>query len=103
MTDALSRLLAEGERAAFHGAPNAAIAPLQKALAQAEEAGRPAEVAAATWLLGVAHGAAGDYGPAAVALRPLVAAAAGSDSSDRLIPAVAYIASSCGRMVFWAV
>lgn len=89
MTDALSRLLAEGERAAFHGAPQAAIAPLQQAMAQAQEAGRAAEVAAAAWLLGVAHGAAGDYGQAAVALRPLLDAAVGSEPSDRLIPGLA--------------
>lgn len=89
MTDALSRLLAEGERAAFHGAPQSAVAPLQQAMAQAQEAGRSAEVAAAAWLLGVAHGAAGDYGQAAVALRPLLDAAVGPEPSDRLIPGLA--------------
>ena len=89
MTDALSRLLAEGERAAFHGAPQAAVAPLQQALAQAQEAGRTAEVAAATWLLGVAHGAAGDYGQAAIALRPLLDGTFGPEPADRLIPGLA--------------
>jgi tetratricopeptide (TPR) repeat protein len=89
VTDALSRLLTEGERAAFHGSPQAALVPLRQAMALAEETGRSAEAAAATWLLGVAYGAAGDYGQAAVALRPLLEAAVGSEPSDRLIPGLA--------------
>lgn len=69
----LAGLLAEGERAAFHGAPQAAVTPLQSAVEAAGVAGEPAVAAAATWLLGVAHAAAGAYSAALAVLSPLSA------------------------------
>ena len=68
MTD--RRLLAAGERAAFHGRPADGIAPLQKYLfaswPEDPERGR------AQWLLGVCMSSAGLFGSAATQLQPLL-------------------------------
>ncbi|CAN5171326.1 hypothetical protein BH24ACT10_BH24ACT10_19240 [soil metagenome] len=74
MTDAidLPSLLASGERAAFHGKPAAAVGALEQAVALARSQDRPAETAAASWLLGVALAAGGRYGGALTVLSPLV-------------------------------
>jgi tetratricopeptide (TPR) repeat protein len=63
-------LIDAGERAAFHGRPADGIAPLQQVLAGGWVA--PAERLRAQWLLGVCLGAAGQFGSAAAALRPLL-------------------------------
>jgi hypothetical protein len=68
----LASLLAAGERATFHGPPAAAIADLERAVGVAQTEGRRAEVAAATWLLGVALSAAGRYGSGLRVLEPLI-------------------------------
>lgn len=74
MTDQadLAALLASGEQAAFHGKPAEAVAVLEQAVALARSQGRPAEAAAAGWLLGVALGAGGRYGGALTVLSPIV-------------------------------
>jgi tetratricopeptide (TPR) repeat protein len=71
-SDELADLLAAGERAVFHGPPTQAIASLEKAVAVASAEGRPAEVTAAAWLLGVALAATGRYGGALTVLAPLL-------------------------------
>ena len=68
----LPSLLASGEHAAFHGKPQAAVSVLEQAVVLAQSQGRPAEMAAAAWLLGVALAAAGRYGGALTVLSPLV-------------------------------
>ena len=68
----LAGLLASGEHAAFHGKPQAAVSVLEQAVVLAQSQGRPAEMAAAAWLLGVALAAAGRYGGALTVLSPLV-------------------------------
>ena len=70
-TTDLVGLLAEGARTVFHGPPADAVAVLQRAVAAAREAQATDELTQAAWLLGVALGAAGRYGPAATVLRPL--------------------------------
>ncbi len=72
MTDELEGLLAQGERAAFHGRPGAGVAPLQRAVEAARAQGRDDEAVAATWLLGVNLAASGRYGSALAVLAPLV-------------------------------
>lgn len=72
MTDELEGLLAQGERAAFHGRPGAGVAPLQRAVETARAQGRDDEAVAATWLLGVNLAASGRYGSALAVLAPLV-------------------------------
>lgn len=72
MPDALAALLAAGERAAFHGRPDAGRGPLTEAVELARSEGRDAEAAAASWLLGVCLAASGSYGSALAALDPLV-------------------------------
>jgi tetratricopeptide (TPR) repeat protein len=92
-TSELAGLLAAGERAAFHGRPDAGVQPLRTAveLAVAEE--MPAEAAAAGWLLGVCLSSAGRYGAALAVLEPVVAGAgSGADhetAEDRLLGALA--------------
>ena len=81
MDDELTDLLAQGERAAFHGRPGAGVGPLQRAVELAHRAGRDAEATAAAWLLGVCLGAGGHYGAALTVLAPL--SAADSDRPDR--------------------
>ena len=72
MTEELADLLAQGERATFHGPPAAAVAALEQAVRLARSTERMTEVTAASWLLGVAHAAAGRYGSALSLLMPLV-------------------------------
>lgn len=74
MPDDLADLLAAGERAAFHGRPDAGVAPLARAVEAAAGAGLEAEAAGASWLLGVCLGAAGRYGRALDVLDPLIGA-----------------------------
>ena len=87
MTDPdLPSLLASGEHAAFHGKPLAAVGVLERAVALAQARELAAEMTAASWLLGVALGAAGRYGGALSVLAPLVDAASAPDATaeDRL-------------------
>jgi len=87
----LAGLLARGEHAAFHGRPAAAVGVLEQAVALARSQDRPAEVAAAGWLLGVALGAAGRYGGALTVLSPIVEGgrADGAPAENRLFAALA--------------
>lgn len=78
----LTELLATGERAVFHGPPGTAVPPLERAVALAQAEGRHPEAAAATWLLGVAHGAGGRYGTALTVLTPLVGQTAGEAGAE---------------------
>ncbi|MFN2523201.1 MAG: hypothetical protein ABR614_07820 [Mycobacteriales bacterium] len=71
----LGSLLASGEHAAFHGKPGAAVSVLEQAVVLARSQDRPAEMAAAAWLLGVALTAGGRYGGGLTVLSPLVDAA----------------------------
>ena len=91
MAGELADLLAQGERAAFHGPPAAAVAALYEAVQLARDEGREAESTAASWLLGVAHSAAGRYGSAMSVLLPLVDAGetAGASPELRLFAALA--------------
>jgi tetratricopeptide (TPR) repeat protein len=89
VTDPLGRLIAHGERAAFHGSPVAAIEPLTAARDSARNAGRADETAAAGWLLGVALGAAGRYGQALAELEPLTAGEPDSPAATRLFAGLA--------------
>lgn len=92
MTDAadLASLLASGERAAFHGKPAAAVGALEQAVALARSQDRPAETAAAGWLLGVALAAGGRFGGALTVLSPLVdvGRAEGATAESRLFAAL---------------
>jgi tetratricopeptide (TPR) repeat protein len=78
----LASLLAAGERATFHGPPAAAVADLERAVGVAQTEGRRAEVAAATWLLGVALSAAGRYGSGLRVLEPLIRAGEDADVDE---------------------
>ena len=91
MTEDLGQLLAQGERAAFHGPPAKAVEALERAVALAVESGRGAEATAATWLLGLSFGAAGRYGGALTTLRPLLATGEQPDAppEQRLFGALA--------------
>lgn len=64
------RLLAAGERAAFHGRPADGITPLQQYLHTSWQ-GDP-ERGRAQWLLGVCMAAAGQFGSAVTQLQPLL-------------------------------
>jgi hypothetical protein len=75
----LASLLAVGERATFHGPPGSAVPTLEQAITVAQRDGRSAEVAAASWLLGVALTACGRYGAALGVLMPLLEATDGED------------------------
>jgi len=81
VADDLAGLLAAGERAAFHGRPDAGVEPLARAveLAKADDLG--AEAAGAGWLLGVCHSSAGRYGTALRVLGP-VASPEGEPSAE---------------------
>jgi len=70
-TARLAELLAAGERAAFHGRPDAGIVPLRRAAEVAVAERADAESAAATWLLGVCLAACGRYGSSMTVLEPL--------------------------------
>jgi len=78
-TSELADLLAAGERAAFHGRPDAGVQPLSTAVELAVAGELPAEAAAAGWLLGVCLSSAGRYGAALAVLDPVVAGA-GADA-----------------------
>ena len=68
----LLELLSAGERAAFHAAPGSAVPLLESAVTLATRQSRPAEAAAASWLLGVALAASGRYGAALAVLQPVL-------------------------------
>jgi hypothetical protein len=91
--DALAELLANGERAAFHGRPAAGVAALEQAFGLARAQGRDVEATAAAWLLGVALGASGRLGSALAVLEPLagqqVGGLAGDSPERRLFAALA--------------
>ena len=71
MSEDLAGLLASGERAAFHGRPDAGVEPLRRAVELAFSEGLSAEAAAAGWLLGVCLSSAGRYGSALQILEPV--------------------------------
>lgn len=81
------RLLAAGERAAFHGRPADGIAPLQNYL-QASWPADP-ERGRAQWLLGVCMTAAGQFGSAATQLQPLLALPVDAEPRTRHIAGAA--------------
>jgi hypothetical protein len=81
-------LLAEGERATFHGAPRPAIELLERALA--DPAGLdPAAAARARWLLGMARSTAGLLGSAMAGLHASLPAA--GDLAAEVAAAVAAV------------
>lgn len=71
MSEDLAGLLASGERAAFHGRPDAGVEPLRRAVERAVADGLSAEASAAGWLLGVCLSSAGRYGSALQILEPV--------------------------------
>jgi tetratricopeptide (TPR) repeat protein len=93
VSDDLAGLLASGERAAFHGRPDAGVEPLGRATEIATGADRPVEAAAAAWLLGVCQSSAGRYGSALQVLEPVAALAPAPDSDPIAALAAATIAS----------
>ena len=86
----LGQLLAQGERAVFHGPPGKAVDALSRAVELAHSAGNTDASTAALWLLGVSLGACGRYGTALTTLTPVLEAgeAAGTGSA-RLFGALA--------------
>lgn len=92
----LPALLAQGERAAFHGPPAAAVAALELAVVAARDADRTAELAGAAWLLGVALGAGGRYGSALTVLDSLLGGGQDLGPERRLFAALA--ASTAGSV-----
>jgi tetratricopeptide (TPR) repeat protein len=87
VADNLAGLLADGERAAFHGRPGSGVEPLRRAVELATADGLTAEAAAAGWLLGVCLASAGRYGGALEVLDPLVAGDRSAES--RMLSALA--------------
>ncbi|HVF04930.1 MAG TPA: hypothetical protein VNA20_08830 [Frankiaceae bacterium] len=86
----LGQLLAQGERAAFHGPPGKAVDALSRAVEVAHAAGNSDASTAALWLLGVSLGASGRYGTAMTTLLPVLEAGeAASKGSARLFGAMA--------------
>lgn len=81
--DDLGSLLAQGERAAFHGPPGKAVDALSRAVELAHGDGNTDASTAALWLLGVSLGACGRYGTALTTLTPVLEAgeAAGGGSA----------------------
>jgi hypothetical protein len=73
VSEDLAGLLASGERAAFHGRPDAGVEPLRRAAELASAGGLSVEAAAAGWLLGVCLSSAGRYGSALQVLEPIAA------------------------------
>jgi tetratricopeptide (TPR) repeat protein len=71
VSEDLAGLLASGERAAFHGRPDAGVEPLSRAVELAVSEGLSAEASAAGWLLGVCLSSAGRYGSALQILDPV--------------------------------
>jgi hypothetical protein len=84
----LASVLAAGERAAFHGRPGAGIAPLERAVALADELGLDTEGAAAGWLLAVCQSAAGHLGRALTTLAPVTAVGEQASTDRRLLGAL---------------
>lgn len=93
VADDLAALLADGERAAFHGRPANGVASLQSAFEQARAEGRGAEATAAAWLLGVCLAAAGKFGSSLTVLDPL-ASQVGTDIPERRLFAALAAATS---------
>lgn len=91
MTDEeLGQLLAQGERAAFHGPPAKAVDFLSRAVELAHASGQTETSTAALWLLGVSLGACGRYGTALSTLTPVLdAGEAAGGGSARLFGALA--------------
>jgi tetratricopeptide (TPR) repeat protein len=88
--DDLGTLLAQGERAAFHGPPGKAVESLSRAVELAHGAGNTDASTAALWLLGVSLGACGRYGTAVTTLTPVLEAGeAAASGSARLFGALA--------------
>ncbi len=88
--DELGHLLAQGERAAFHGPPGKAVDALSRAVEVAHATGQTDASTAALWLLGVSLGACGRYGSALTTLTPVLEAGeAASGGSARLFGALA--------------
>ena len=85
----LGQLLAQGERAAFHGPPGKAVDALSRAVEVAHAAGNTDASTAALWLLGVSLGACGRYGTALTTLQPVLEAGEGGTGSARLFGALA--------------
>ena len=98
MTADLASLLASGERAAFHGAPGAAVADLEKAVVVAQREGRRAEVTAAAWLPGVALSSSGRYGAALRVLLPLLEAGEGADATPETRLFAAFAAATAASV-----
>lgn len=89
MADDLAALLGAGERAAFHGRPDAGVEPLRRALDLAGGHGLDAEAAGAGWLLGVCLGSAGRYAEAIEVLEPLAAADPAAPPDRQIFAALA--------------
>lgn len=86
----LGQLLAEGERAAFHGPPAKAVDALSRAIELAHGSGNTDASTAALWLMGVALGACGRYGSALTTLTPVLdSGEASASASARLFGALA--------------
>jgi len=86
----LGQLLAQGERAAFHGPPAKAVDFLSRAVELAHASGQTETSTAALWLLGVSLGACGRYGTALTTLTPVLdAGEAAGGGSARLFGALA--------------
>ena len=86
----LGQLLAQGERAAFHGPPGKAVDALSRAIELAHAAGNTDASTAALWLLGLSLGACGRYGTALTTLTPVLdAGEAAAGGSARLFGALA--------------
>jgi tetratricopeptide (TPR) repeat protein len=86
----LGQLLAQGERAAFHGPPAKAVDWLSRAAELAHASGQADTATAALWLLGVSLGACGRYGTALATLTPVLdAGEAAGGGSARLFGALA--------------
>lgn len=86
----LGQLLAQGERAAFHGPPGKAVDALSRAIEIAHADGNTDASTAALWLMGVSLGACGRYGTAIATLTPVLEAGeAVASGSPRLFGALA--------------
>jgi hypothetical protein len=95
----IDKLLSEGERAAFHGPPAAALRPLGAAVEAAEQEHRAVEAAGARWLLGVAQQAAGRYGTALGTLRAAWAPEAATALAPYVATAIAEVYRQLGEHV----
>jgi len=93
----LGQLLAQGERAAFHGPPGKAVESLSRAIELAHSDGNSEAATAALWLMGVSLGACGRYGTAITTLTPVLEAGEAADTGPaRLFGALA--GASLGSM-----